>query len=80
MGEWETTKEPTDTEPGEQTRKCNNCDHTETRSISVDEEEPPVVIPPTGDNFDLTLILVLLGVSLLAIVVLLVFKFRKPKK
>ena len=80
MGQWETTKEPTDTEPGEQTRKCNNCDHTETRSISVDEEEPPVVIPPTGDNFDLTLILVLLGVSLLAIVVLLAFKFRKPKK
>lgn len=80
MGEWVTTREPTDTEPGEQTRHCHNCDYTETRSVSVDEEEPPIVIPPTGDNFNLVLVLSLLGVSVLAIAILLVIKFHKPNK
>ena len=33
FGEWKVTKEPTETENGEQVRKCNNCDETETAPI-----------------------------------------------
>ena len=37
MGEWVTTKEPTCTEKGEQTRTCvrEGCDKTETRSVNA---------------------------------------------
>ncbi len=33
FGKWKVTKEPTETENGEQVRKCNNCDETETAPI-----------------------------------------------
>lgn len=39
-GEWEQTKAPTSTEPGEEKRSCKHCGETETRPI-----------PPTGVEF-----------------------------
>ena len=35
MGEWAQTKAPTETEKGEETRKCKNCTHTETREVAA---------------------------------------------
>ena len=37
LGEFKVTKEPTYTEKGVETAKCENCDHTETREIPVKE-------------------------------------------
>ena len=38
-GKWELTKEPTDTEDGEETRICKVCGETETRSVPHSEDE-----------------------------------------
>ena len=35
MGEWETVKEPTITEPGLKEKKCENCDYKETEELEV---------------------------------------------
>ena len=34
MGDWTQTKAPTETEKGEETRKCKNCDYSETREVA----------------------------------------------
>ena len=49
MGEYVVTKEPTTTEKGEETSKCANCDHTDTREIPVKvEPETKVEITEGG--------------------------------
>ena len=54
-GEWELIKEPTDTEDGEETRKCKVCDEKETRPIphkepssADDSSEPESSIPDSS--------------------------------
>ncbi len=51
FGEWKITKEPTEKEEGEETRKCEICGKTETRAV---EKLPPAVTekpPVTTANY-----------------------------
>ncbi len=62
FGEWETTKAPTTKEEGEDTRKCNNCDVTETRPVDM--------LPTDYTWLIIAVILVLAAAGIVVVVVL----------
>ncbi len=61
FGEWETTKEPTTKEEGEDTRKCTNCDATETRPIEMKADYTWLIV---------AVVLVLAAAGIVVVVVL----------
>jgi len=79
FGEWTQTKAPTETEPGEETRICNNDPtHIETREVPVLEPAAPVTYEITeganaertaGSNDNLTLTADADAASLLAVMI-----------